>query len=85
MTFYSPVLLIVTLDKATIKHSMYTWKVSFLYTERACVLFSGLKDERYFDAFSRSLYITAKSHECEQVLDPDYTPTNAEKDLFEAK
>ena len=44
-----------------------------------------LKDERYFDGFSRSLYITAKSHECEQVLDPDYTPSNTEKDLFEAK
>ena len=40
-----------------------------------------LKDETYFDGFSRSLYITAKSHECEQVLDP---PSNAEKDLFEA-
>ena len=25
------------------------------------------------------------SAECEQVLDPDYTPRNAEKDLFEAK
>ena len=44
-----------------------------------------LKDERYFDGFSRSFYITAKSHECEQLLDPDYTPSNAEKDLFEAK
>ena len=44
-----------------------------------------LKDERNFDGFSRSLYITAKSHECEQVLDSDYTPSNAEKDLFEAK
>ena len=44
-----------------------------------------LKDESYFDGFSRSLYITVKSHECEQVLDPDYTPSNAEKDLFEAK
>ena len=43
-----------------------------------------LKDERYFDGFS-SLYITAKSHECEAVLDPEYTPSNAEKDLFEAK
>ena len=43
-----------------------------------------LKDERYFDGFSRSLYITAKSQECEQVLDPDYTPSNAEKDLFAA-
>ena len=44
-----------------------------------------LKDKRYFDGFSRSLYITAKSHECEQVLDPDYAPSNAEKDLVEAK
>ena len=44
-----------------------------------------LEDERYFDGFSRSLYITVKSHECEQVLDPDYTLSNAEKDLFEAK
>ena len=43
------------------------------------------KDERYFDSFSRSLYITAKSHECEEVLDPEYTPINSEKDLFEAK
>ena len=33
--------------------------------------YATLKDERYFDGFSRSLYITAKSHECEQVLDPD--------------
>ena len=41
-----------------------------------------LTDERYFDGFSRSLYITAKSHDCEQVLDPDYTPTNAEKDCL---
>ena len=44
-----------------------------------------LKDERHFDGFSGCLYITAKSHECEQVLDPDYTPTNSKKDLFEAK
>ena len=44
-----------------------------------------LKDERYFDSFSRSLYITAKSHECEDVLDPEYTPSNSEKELFEGK
>ena len=44
-----------------------------------------LNYERCFDGFSGSLYITAKSHECEQALDPDYTPSNAEKDLFEAK
>ena len=44
-----------------------------------------LKDEWYLDSFSRSLYITAKSHECEDVLDPGYTPSNSEKVLFEAK
>ena len=44
-----------------------------------------LKDERYFDSFSRSLYITAKSHECEDVLDPDYIPSTSEKELFDAK
>ena len=41
-----------------------------------------LKDERYFDSFSRSLYITAESHECEEVLDPEYTLSNSEKELF---
>ena len=44
-----------------------------------------LKGERYFDSFSRSLYITAKSHECEDVLDREYTSSNSEKELFEAK
>ena len=53
--------------------------------EREETAYPTLKDERYFDGFSRSSYITAKSHECEQVLDPDYTPSNAEMDLFEAK
>ena len=32
-----------------------------------------------------SLYITAKSHECEDVLDPEYTPSNSEKELFRGK
>ena len=44
-----------------------------------------MKDERYIDSFSRSLYITVKSHECDEVLDPEYTPSNYEKELFEAK
>ena len=47
--------------------------------------YPSLKDERYFDGFSRSLYITAKSHECEQVLDLDYTPSDAKNILFQAK
>ena len=37
---FSPLLLIVTFQEMTIKHLMYTPKVPFLYTERACVLFS---------------------------------------------
>ena len=30
-----------------------------------------LKDERYVDSFSQSLYITSKSHDCDGVLDAD--------------
>ena len=44
-----------------------------------------LKDGRYFDRFSRSLHITAKSHACDEVLDPEYTPSNSENELFEEK
>ena len=44
-----------------------------------------LKDETYFESFSRSLYITAKSHVCEEVFGPEYTPSNSEKELFDAK
>ena len=31
-----------------------------------------MNNERYFDSFSRSLYISTKSHDCDEVLDPDY-------------
>ena len=46
-----------------------------------------LKDERYFDGFKRSQFIVAKTHECNEVLDPNYTPVSEpeEKELFEAK
>ena len=37
---FSPLLSIVASQEMTIKHLMYTQKVPFLYTERACVLFS---------------------------------------------
>ena len=45
------------------------------------------KDERYFDGFKRSIFIVAKTHECSEVLDPNYTPGSepAEEELFEAK
>ena len=53
--------------------------------KRGETAYPTLKDERYFDSFSRSLYITAKSHECEDVLDPEYTLSNSEKELLVAK
>ena len=47
----------------------------------------SLKDERYFDGFKRSLFIVAKTHECNEVLEPTYTPGSEpeEQELFEAK
>ena len=47
----------------------------------------SLKDKRYFDGFKRSLFIVAKSHKCNEVLEPTYTPGSEleQKELFEAK
>ena len=46
-----------------------------------------LKDEQYFDKFQRDLFITAKSHDVSEILDPTFTagPSPEEKELFEAK
>ena len=38
-----PLFMAITFDQTTIKHSMYTQKTPFQYTERACVFFSVLK------------------------------------------
>ena len=53
--------------------------------ERAA--YCSIKVERYFDGFKRSLLIVAKTHECNEVLDPNYTPGGEpeEIELFEAK
>ena len=37
---------------------------------REIAAYPSLKDERYFDGFKRSLLIVAKTHECNEVLDP---------------
>ena len=49
--------------------------------------YPSLKDERYFDGFKRSLFIVEKTHECSEVLDPNYNPGSEpeEAELFEAK
>ena len=42
--------------------------------KREISAYPSLKNERYFDGFKRSLHIVAKTHECSEVLDPNYTP-----------
>ena len=55
--------------------------------KREIAAYPSIKDERYFDGFKRSQFIVAKIHECNEVLDPNYTPGSepGEKVLFEAK
>ena len=55
--------------------------------KREIAAYPSLKDERYFDGFKRSLLIVAKTHECNEVLDPNYTPGSEpeEQELFEVK
>ena len=55
--------------------------------KREIAAYPSLKDERYFVGFKRSLFIVAKTHECNEVLDPNYTAGSEPeaKELFEAK
>ena len=55
--------------------------------KREIAAYTSLKDERYFDGFKRSLFIVAKTHECNEVMDPTYNPGSQpeEQKLFEAK
>ena len=56
-------------------------------TKREIAAYPSLKDERYFDAFKRSFFIVVMTHECNEILDPTYTPDSEseEQELFEAK
>ena len=55
--------------------------------KRKIAAYPSLKDERYFDGFRRTLIIVAKSHKCNEVLDPTYNPGSEpeQRELFEAK
>ena len=55
--------------------------------KREIAAYLSLKDERYFDGFKRCLLIVTKTNECNEVLDPNFTPGNGpeEQELFEAK
>ena len=56
-------------------------------TKREIAAYPSLKDERYFDGCKRSLLIFDKTHECNEDLDPNYTPGSEpeEQELSEAK
>ena len=56
-------------------------------TKREIAAYLSLKDERYFDGFKRSLFIVAKSHKWNEVLEPTYNPGSKpdQKELFEVK
>ena len=71
-----------TEPRETSNQKLVSFRKGIKREETAC---PTLKDERYFDSFSRSLYITAKSHECKEVLDPEYTPSISEQELYDAK
>ena len=67
---------------------MYLELASFKKTiKREASAYSTLKDETYFDIFQRDLFITAKSHDVSEILEPTYTPgpSPEEQELFEAK
>ena len=55
--------------------------------KREIASYPSLKNERYFDGFIRSIFIVAKTHECSEVLNPNYNPGSEpeENELFEAK
>ena len=55
--------------------------------KRKIAPYPSLEDERYFDGFKRSLFIAAKSHKCNEVVEPTYNPGSEpeQQELFEAK
>ena len=55
--------------------------------KRSIAAYPSLNNERYFDGFKRSLFIVAKTLECNEVLDATYVPGSEpeEQELFEAK
>ena len=58
-----------------VKSPMYLELASFKKSiKREASAYSTLKDERYFDKFQRDLFITAKSHDVSEILDPTFTP-----------
>ena len=56
--------------------------------KREAYAYSVLKDKHNLDKFQRDLFITAKSHNVSEILDPTLTPAGPspeEKEVFEVK
>ena len=53
--------------------------------KREDLAYSILKEEHYFDKFQRDLFITAKSRDVSEILDPTFTTGPSPKELFETK
>ena len=79
---------LITSPPPSMRSPIYTELASSnKFIKREVSSYSTLKDERYFDKFQRDLFITAKSHDVSEILDPTFTPgpSPEEKELFEAK
>ena len=40
-----------------------------------------LKDEKYYESFNRSVLVTARAHDCEEILQPTYRPRSDTESL----
>ena len=38
--------------------------------------YPALKDEKYYESFKRSVLVTARAHDCEEILQTTYRPTS---------
>ena len=79
---------LITSPSPSMRSPIYTKHASFKKSiKRGASSYSTLKDERYFDNFQMDLFITAKSHDDSEILDPTFTPGPSleGKELFEAK
>ena len=72
-------------SSAPMKSPIYMELASFKKAIKSeAFAYSILKDERFFDKFQRDLFITAKSHDVSEMLDPTFTPDPSleEQELF---
>ena len=43
-------------------------------TKRDISAYPTLKDEKYYESFKRSVLVTARAHDCEEILQPTFRP-----------